>query len=330
MNETQLPPYVTRGGVQTLAPPILARGTRMTSLALEADPKALQRMVDEFFNAPIAARSEQRFYALGNLVFLAYAPMEHISVTDPRDSKKGWMRETDIAFWMPIVGGKEESGKFVPRTVYWFMPYVWVDVTTAMTTGREVYGFPKQMAWVDGPSGDSDGRVFSFSTMVLPSYSPETQLVQKQLIRVERRSSSEPGLEKAWTEAEEVFEEVVRWIHAERGQVQATSLGFWINLLEHLAGGEVPMLFLKEFRDLAEPHRACYQRVVSAPCVVKAFRGGYPLLGDYAVTIFDYASHPIAQDFGFGTPKDGKLSLTSNIGFYVDFDFQLELGSAIQ
>ncbi|HMR74519.1 MAG TPA: acetoacetate decarboxylase family protein [Polyangiaceae bacterium] len=219
MSETELAGYVTRGGVQTFAPPILAKGTRMTSLALEADPAALQRIVDQFLNGPVAAQSNQRFFALGNVVFLAYAPMDHISVTDPIDRNKGFMRETDVAIWMPLVGGKRVAGVFVPTSVYWFMPYVWVDVPAAMTTGREVFGFPKEMAWVQGKGAGADGRTFSLSTLVLPSYTPETELLEKPLFSVERRSDTEPGLQQTWTEAKDAFEAVAGWLHAEKGQI---------------------------------------------------------------------------------------------------------------
>jgi hypothetical protein len=329
MSDVELAKYVTRGGVQTFAPPILAKGTRMTSLALQADPAALQRIVDQFLNGPAAAQTDQRFHALGNLVFLAYAPMDHISVTDPIDRNKGFMRETDVAIWMPLVGGKMVAGTFAPTAVYWFMPNVWVDVPTAMTTGRELYGFPKEMAWVQGSGAGKDRRIFALSTMVLPRYTAATELLEKPLFSVERSSDPEPGLEKAWTEAKDAFDAVVGFLHAERGQIEATSIGFWLDLSEHLLRAEVPMIFLKEFRDVSEPHRACYQRVVTAPCVVKGFRGGYPLLAEYTVTLFDYASHPIAKDFGFGTPTDGKLTLSSKFGFYVDFDFELGLGSSV-
>ena len=70
---SDLPEYVVRGGAQTFAPPILAKGTRMSTFALRADSDALVALVNKYLNGPGAAQTDLQFYPVGDYVFLAYA-----------------------------------------------------------------------------------------------------------------------------------------------------------------------------------------------------------------------------------------------------------------
>jgi hypothetical protein len=327
MTEDDLPAYVERPGVQTFAPPILARGTVMQSFALQANHDRLQALVDKYLNAFAPAQTDYTFRAVGDVVFLAYAPMAHISVTDPIDGGRGFMRETDTAFWMPVAAGRKRLGVWVPEKLAWFLPYVWVDVPTAMTTGREVYGFPKEMSWLETPKSEADPLVFGLSAMVLPTYSPETELVTRPLLRAERKSETEAGSAQVFGDLEQMWKEFVRLLQGGRQGLSIPSLGLDVDLAAHFALGELPMIFLKEFRDAEQPHRACYARIIGALSKVVGFRIAYPLLASYEITIQAYQSHPIAADFGFPTQPDGSAKLASLFGFYVDFDFELELGS---
>ena len=172
-----------------------------------------------------------------------------------------------------------------------------------------------------------EGRalVFGLEAMVLPKFSPDTEIVRRPLISVSRQADSEPGLEKAFSGAEAVLAEVVRLLHGSAGKAKVGGLDFWLDLLRDLTHEEVPMIFLKEFRDAAEPHRACYQRLIRSASVVKAFHGAYPLLADYKVTLQNYDSHPFLKDFGFASTE-----LSSALSFYVSFDFLLELGTEVK
>ena len=48
------------------------------------------------------------------------------------------MRETDVAFWVPVVGGQRVGGVFIAETVAWFLPCVFVNNAWASATGREI------------------------------------------------------------------------------------------------------------------------------------------------------------------------------------------------
>ncbi len=251
-------------------------------------------------------------------VVFAIAPIEATrSLTEP-DAGYGYTPETEVAFWMLVGRGRGEGDAWKLDALMWFLPYVFVDVPTTMATGREVYGYPKELAYLTWPSSTSDPLVLRAETMVLPVYSPDTKLVRAPILEV-KKTATEPGLRErlgaAFGSVAEVLEHV--------------GLRTDVAIMEKLAGDlarlEVPMVFLKEFRDVIEPHAACYQAILESPARVSSFPIGWPTLHEVAITIHDYASHPIAKELGLGTPANGSLTLKVPMGFEVHFDFVVEL-----
>jgi hypothetical protein len=84
------------------------------------------------------------------------------------------------------------------------------------------------------------------------------------------------------------------------------------------------MVFLKQFRDVADGRKAAYQAVVEAPAKVVQIRTVGPLAGPYQVTVGRFASHPIIEELGLS----GGGPLTAS-PWFVDFDFDMENGKEI-
>ena len=312
--------YVVRGGEQTFAPPFMQRDTRLRGFFLRAAPAALQATCDRLLNDPAGGAVSYR--ALGDHVLLAYAPIGSTQATEPPDHDKGFTPETDVAFWMLVGAGEEKHGEWKLDRLAWLLPYVWVDVPTTMATGREVYGYPKELGWLTLPASEGDALVFGLETMVLPTFTPETELVRRPMLRVERVGGLEAAEPEKWSHPGEAL----RAVREVMGEV---SLGFLEHLLEMLLRAEVPMVFLKQFRDVVDPTRACYQAIIESPARVVGVPLGWPLLADYRVTLHDYASHRVARELGLGTPEGGVLRVTPSLAFEVRFDFLVELGRVV-
>ncbi len=102
------------------------------------------------------------------------------------------------------------------------------------------------------------------------------------------------------------------------------SLKMLFSLGEELLKEEVPCVFLKQFRDVADGSRACYQAIVGLPMRITRFRGGGLMPGRYRLDLADYQSHPIAADLGLDA-----AAMSSMIGAYIDVDFELAQGKVI-
>jgi hypothetical protein len=83
------------------------------------------------------------------------------------------------------------------------------------------------------------------------------------------------------------------------------------------------LVFLKQFRDAADPSRACYQAVIEAAASVDVLRKGRPLAAQ-RVRIREVDSHPIVRELGLPS-----ATLTTQLAGWLDFDFTMREGRAV-
>jgi hypothetical protein len=95
------------------------------------------------------------------------------------------------------------------------------------------------------------------------------------------------------------------------------------NGLAEAITGNVPMVFLKQFRDATDPTKACYQAVIEAPAhLQKWYGGGFVKPHDIAITPAD--SHPIAAECGLAG-----ANIRSDVGFWTQMDFIMQPGKVV-
>jgi hypothetical protein len=79
-------------------------------------------------------------------------------------------------------------------------------------------------------------------------------------------------------------------------------------------------VFLKQFRDATDTHRACYQAIIEAPLQVQIFRQGGFLSGKYVLRVNSLASHPLADLLGLRL-ENGEQQ--SQLGLWMKLDFMV-------
>jgi hypothetical protein len=319
------PDYIARGGDLVMSPPLELRGATMYSFLVAADLGALTTMIDAQLNAVTAA---------GGTVYKPLLPMAAIVCADitnsfsttPPDSEKGWMSERDFGVWIPVVAGTMSGGSWKPGRIGWYLPYVFVDNVAAMVTGREVFGFFKQMATLSMPPTPSSPGMFAIDALVIPKYAPSSQAEVLRLLTMTSTEStaSPPG---AWTGVRDAADAI--WSGLERvffdraSDLPVSAWDLIKNLLEDLVTGDVPMVFLKQFRDAADPTKACYQAVIEAPAHLEKFHAGwFAHPHDIAITPCD--SHPIVVECGLAG-----ASIRSELAFWCQMDFVMQPGKVI-
>lgn len=320
--------YVERGGEQTYAAPFRQAGTKLRAWPLPADPKALQAVVDRYLVAPTGGALSYR--AMFPAVLLAHAPIASTRSLTPPDASYGWTSETDLAFWMLVGRGHQDGARWVLDQLLWFLPYVWVNVPQTMATGREVYGYPKEVATMETAASTGDPTlVVRASTTVLPVYAPDTELVTRPVLEIRVPGwGAKPGVLDTVREMAAAFRGIGHAIeHLGLAAIEHPDMDADVaKVLERDLGGlQVPMVFLKQFRDVVSPSAACYQAILESPARVEGLPFGFPLLEPATITVWDYASHPIAAELGLGVPTNGRLVLTAPVGMEVHFDFVVEL-----
>lgn len=322
MSDTRLPRFIQPGGAQTYPQPLDLRDCHLFSFVLEADGGALGQLCDTYLNGP--AQGQVTYVPAASCAMLIVAMIGRISCVNLPPEQQFWLPETDIAFWIPVFKGKREGELFVAEALQWFLPYVFVDNTWAVASGREIYGYPKAMSSFKLP-GPRDPDHFSVNTLTVKAFGPDSQATSQRLFEIERTSPPGGLFKRTFRSVIETGEALLKAAIAER-MLPIPGIGMIRELYDLVVHGTMPMVFLKQFRDATIGTDACYQAVVEAPARVTAFREAGEIAADYHVTIHSYASHPIVNDLGLRGNVDrstGNWRGSVESAWYVDFDFQV-------
>ena len=291
------PLYVTRDHEQAFAPPYRQDGCALYAFALPADRARLQRIVDRFLAEPSGGRLRPRVEV--DQVLLYFCDFAHSQSHDPQDARRGWLGERECGLWIPL--------RIVGATCPAFFAHaMFVDSGPAMCSGREVLGFPKELGLLHVPRDPARARCLSLDALVLGDGRTRAGRWQPllELEHVEARSGAP---------AEGLRAAVQRW---------AGLFGVdGFTALRRMLRGRADFYNLKQFRDCADPSRACYQAIVRASAVM---RGGLRLApaGEYAYRLHAHPSHPFSE--ALGVAPEGRLR-----GVFCDLDLDFEAGATL-
>ena len=259
-----LPAYVERGGDLVFPPPYRARGVKNFMFTLDADPAALDGLFTRSFAEPSGGAVDIRPESAE--VILTVVEIDAINATEPPHSQiSAGGPELEVAFW--VFGHDVQSGR---RLL--FMPYMFIDSAPAAVAGREIFGFPKQHGMFPVMTGDPL-RELSLCVPGVKSYDPAVPFARHRLLDIEAVAPAKTA-----------------------AMIVAPSVGFR-KLETFMAGPTITAVFLKQFRDVVQPDRACYQAIVEADIAVTDFFGATEL-GGYTITLHDLATTPIRRDLG--------------------------------
>jgi hypothetical protein len=315
-------PFVEGGGMQTYPQPYTAVGTRFYGFLLEADATRLRALCNKYLNGP--AQGHVDYHPLVPRVVLGVADIPRFNI-GAADNRPFWTPEIDVAFWVPVVAVKRVAGIDIAERFAWFLPYVFVDNTWAFASGREVYGFPKEIGTFHIPRSPTDAALFTLDTLAVKQYDPACQARVERLLTLRRVGDGEVGaLDRTWSSLKEAFEDLLRMLAGSGDKVTLPGIGLAIELFDFLVHHEYPMVFLKQFRDTTDGMRACYLAIIEAMTKISNFHKGGWLAGQYELTLEAFASHPIAQELGMKASPQPVLAAA-----YMEFDFVTENGKVL-
>jgi acetoacetate decarboxylase len=295
-------PYVEFPGEQSLRTPGVFENTRFFYFVLPADQARLQDVCDRFLNAPSGGAVD---YKPHGVVFLAFSHVERLVSGDP---DRGTIRYKDIAFWIPVSGGATKPFCLFP-------PFIFVDDAATIVTGREVFGLPKQL-----------GR------FAMPLRLEDLASAPKPEFRAEVSGTLLPGGMDDWRTlltieqiGSEAHSDEKRFFSALKKMLLPSALkDFDVpSWLSHLTA--VPTVGLKQFRDAANPERACYQAIVEAPLTTVRLHGRPRFLSNaFELTLMDVPSHPVAERLGL-SPDPQIVPLT----IYFEATMRMDAGTVV-
>ncbi|HXU61228.1 MAG TPA: hypothetical protein VN962_05960 [Polyangia bacterium] len=306
-------PYIDRlGGYDlALAGPYQQQQVTWRVFVLTARHDALQATCDRYLkNGKVRYVP---FFPKG-LVLLTMLDMQRVTAGN---QALGFMHEIDCAFHIPV----RADGSPSPRV---FMPYVFVNDVWPMTTGRDVFGFRKEIArsFSDHPDDDAVRGAHELTHVdasVIPS--PGDKLQRRRVVDI--KGPATPPVLQTSAGAHGWLQELWNLLFAAERDILTA-------LLALLRPGNATLsprvVFLKQLRDTFAQDRAAFQQVFEAAFQLKAsdFRGAHRRpADDFEITVQSYASHPIVEELGLAGLGERQATLVPKLVVDLAWDFSL-------
>ena len=312
-----LPNYADHGlGFPVFRGPYLQKNARLAAFLFNADLDHLTVLCDQALN--VSESFPYKYVPITPNVMLVYADM-HVSSLDERDAQVGLIPETEVSFWVLTAAMQKTQRGYVPHHLAWFLPYLLVDEGNAIATGREVFGFNKQAAQFQKPERIEKPE-FTVDVLGFKKFGLEVVAQQERLLEVRTSSTSDSTqMKNGWETAKnKIAGELLKNIRYDMG-------GGLLEFAARFINDNIPLVFLKQFRDAQDTRKACYQKIVEASLKVQTYYEGGIMQSPYTLNIASLASHPLAQKMGL---KESEQK--STLGVWIKVDFFLGNGVEVQ
>ncbi|MDH5674786.1 MAG: NAD(P)-binding protein [Myxococcales bacterium] len=303
------PRYVDRGSMQSFSPPVSFTNVDFHGFVVDGERQRIADYCHRLFGS--LSNNEVRAVPLGSKLILAFVHMPR--GVFKRHESMGFGRASEVDLFIPVAVVRRQNGRDVVVTLAWFAPYVFVDNAVAMTTGREVWGWPKQHGWVTMPGPTSGSSEYVLDTIGVRQFGPDQPIDRVRLLRLTGASHPRRA-DSIWSEAVEALRSVAGLLDLDlKGVLPNLDVG---DDLEALLQGKMPIIFLKQFRSVEEGDVASYQAIVTAPGQVRRFRG-HLTEGDFKLDLSALDSHPLGRQFGIVNQTiNGGLRIQCDLEFY--------------
>lgn len=316
------PRYVNRWDIHGSLVPFAGRGVESFVFVFAGKKDHLESLCDRYLNEPTGGQVEYRL--LTPLIALIFSRTKQLIAIDPPYSGMGWLPELEAAFWVltAAVAGHGEEAR--ADRLAWFVPYIFADSTLAVTEGREIFGFPKEIGWLEIPQDRASAERLTLDAHAVERFdSADLQGRRQRLLEVIRVDEASAN-QSSWPfntvdDIARLFSELI----GKGNWLLAPDRRFLVDLLGNVMHHRGRIVCLKQFSDVENSDRACYQAIVETPIEATALREGALLPGAYELVLNDFDSHPIMRDLGLEARQRAVL------GYWLDFDFTFRPGMTI-
>lgn len=326
---TMLPYIPDQVGLPIACQPYRLKDADMAVFMLDAEAEKLNALLDTYINQPSNGIYDYRTL-IADSKSLCVMIMAQMSVDNRSQDGVlyGKERYSELSFWIPCYDHAALlRGRFQPAL---FLPFLFPDSFTAIATGREMFGFRKQLATFRYPDGKLDVRnpQFTATTSAFKTLGAESEAQQYDFIRLEDGSCEQS--DHIWQNSEDAAEALIaqflgkQWFCSKSGQ----QLGNIANdFLSHC-----PAIFIKQFPAIEDAKLAASRSMTETTFRLDAFHGGFPWLKglhakQQALQFAKLASHPLVATLGLSShDSNAEFDTVLASGFWTRVDFTLETG----
>ncbi|MEM8740793.1 MAG: NAD(P)-binding protein [Pseudomonadota bacterium] len=307
-NPARLPVFVEYNGVQTFPGPFTFSDVKGWAFFLPGDPAKLAALTDQVFNIP--SRNAVPFVPLSHMMMLSFIDIPKAS--SPYNPEASGAHEQEAALWV-FLGRRESPDSDRIVSIGGFTPYLIINNPLGLIEGRNVWGYMKQLGQIGLPGPDGPGfSVDVYGVRKDPFTSPWDY---RRLMTLTRQQEGGTG---------EAFQDVAgaaRLIGAglaDRTKGLKPSWQLAKNLWEDFLHRSMDQIFLKQFRDIAVPERACYQAITTAPAIMHSV-SGVSITDRYTFDIDDLFNASLVETLG--------VPARAELDFGLSFTMEFTLGN---
>jgi len=319
------PRYVEYGFLTTAPGPLRCRDTTLYGFWAKAGRAQLGRLCQTVFSEPSGGVIE--CHPILGHVLITFGVIGRIEPTpDPFDAM-GHVTERQAAIWVPVLC---EGSRGTPLAAL-FVPFMWLDNPLSVASGREMYGYLKGWGWprfagdgTDGsPPGSGMADSFALEAYGIERYGQDQHPDRRGLLEIDHSTAhAAPGRPEEGTRVRDLGELASLSAETLGSPAETERLGDLREAIESLLRAEVPQIFLKQSRSIADGLRASEQQITVAPARVDPERFSAEVLGPHELVVHELDSHPLADRLGLAS---GPVALA----FRVRMDFTIEPGRVL-
>lgn len=310
---SKAPVFVEHNGVQTYPGPFTFKNVKAWSFFLEADYDKLSAVSRRFFDAPSG----------GAVSVAPISRMVMMSIIEVRDASSPYLpqvsgaHEREVAFWI-YLGRKRSADSPEIVSIAGFTPFLVIDTPMGYTEGREVWGYQKQMGTVKLPETPDDP--FEVTAYGTRRRSDTAEWKYRKLLSL----TPKPGVQTVAGEAWEGVAEAARLIADGLPAMRLIEPSWDLakNLFDDFLHHRMQQIFLKQFRDIHDSQRACYQAITTAAVDMHGIKG-VTIPRPHLLEIDDLSNTAIAETLGL-PPK-----VEVPFGLHFTMDFTLNNGEVV-
>jgi len=309
--------YVEHGGELSYPAPVVCEGGYFYNFLLEGTKENLVALCDRVFNT--TSNGEAMYYPLTHVMMVTVGRIPKIY---SGTMNVGWSPEKQVIIWLVLAKVRKEGSVLLAERPVLFPVYTIVPDLYSLVSGREVFGFFKSYGWINLPDDSSVLHPDSLSLDVfgLKTYGPDQEAQRWPLLEFTRvPESGSPG--QTWTGLKDLIHAVRPHLWGDEGPLILPAPGFPLSLIGDALHHAMPLVFLKQFRDVTAGDQAAYQAIIEAPSPISSLHA--ERMGAYDFSILEsLASYPLARDLGL---KNQRALLSIKI----KMDFEIGAGKVI-
>lgn len=287
-----LPKFVEYPGAATFPGPITLNDTRMWAFLLQGDYAKMTAWCQAMFDEPSSGAVQ--VLPLSSLLMMSVVDIGVGRFADA--PQMGWSKERELTFWLPCVRVEDRGGRKVATHFNMAMPYLVLDNPVAIASGREIFGYFKQAGRVTCPGDPGNPSNLAVDLFATKTFGADTEEAYHRLLTMTAVQGTGAMLDTAAQDFAGGAKALWSRLKAD-GQHWQPSLELGEELLVDVLERRIPQLFLKQFRDVADGTRACYQAINQAMGQVTRF-DALPQLALFDMVLEPLDSSPVAAQFG--------------------------------